>query len=762
MKLDKRVWLVALLISGLACKGSIEKGGSGNPGSGGDTGGGAGTGPTGNGGAGGDDTPPPPPFEVVNSAAAIRKVKNLLTGLAPTDAEVMAAGTTDGLRTLITTWTTGADTKAFFQDKMMFFFRNAFQQTGFTPTEDFKIQLLQNGGFDFGPLGLNAVGDDAFARIVMNIQDSFAMTAWQTVAEGRPFTDVLTTQRFMMTTALKSLYLMIEMPNDQPFAFGGGGKTCASNADCAAPLGCNLGANVGQTRTSGTCQLAWKIDMSGNPIALTDSLNPASPNYMVFDDQAPVVAKPSFGGGGMGFMNCHGTATVDQYYGYSQLFQRYLGMTQRYPFVAMNACIEHASRPIFTTTDLSDWQWVNVRALKSGETRLQPFDLPTLRPATELALQLPRQGFFTTPAFLALWNTNDSNQHRVTANQTLMVAFGQALTSSSTIVPLSTAGLDPSHAVTGSECYGCHKVLDPLRQFWANQFDYNDRNDFPKNGTFNGGVANPRPATTGGALAFLNINTTGNSLLDLGPLLTQVTDNSDGNGAISRFALAMAQKLCYYANSSGCVESDPEFRRIATAFQTSNFNFLTLVQEMFSSPLVTATKDTATFDQLGVTISVSRRNQLCQALSNRLGMTDICALAASAPTTAQSATLKIATSVAADAFSRGSEVPVTPSVPTVFFRAATEMLCENVASLVVDATGGNSVWSSTNVAPAIDDMVTRIIGYPPSDSHHAMAAQILQDHYNAVMAVKPNTATNALRSTFALACQAPTSVSIGL
>ena len=52
--------------------------------------------------------------------------------------------------------------------------------------------------------------------------------------------------------------------------------------------------------------------------------------------------------------------------------------------------------------------------------------------------------------------------------------------------------------------------------------------------------------------------------------------------------------------------------------------------------------------------------------------------------------MKIAASVAADAFSRGSESPVTPFVPTVFYRAATEMLCENVAALVVDATAGRT------------------------------------------------------------------------
>jgi hypothetical protein len=706
--------------------------GAGNSGSGSNNGGaGSGTGPTGgagNDGAGGDGLPPPPPFEAVNSLSAVRKVKNLLTGLAPTDQEVTAGASASGLRTLITTWTTGADFQPLFRDKMIFFFRNAFQQTGFTPTEDFKMQLLQNGGFDFGPLGTNAVGDDAFTKLVQNLQDSFALTTWQLISDGRPFTDVLTTQRFMMTTALKSLYLQIETPNDQPYAFGGT-----------------------------TAKLAWKVDMSGTAIPLEQTLDPTSANYMVFDDQVPVNAarfqlQPT----------CQGTAgMVNAFTGYAQLFQRLLGYTPRFPFAATPTCWEHASRPYFTATDLSDWQWVNVRALRTGETRLLPYDLPTLRKTTELGLQLPRAGFFTTPAYLALWNTNDSNQHRVTANQTLLVALGQSVSSENTIVPLSAAGLDGAHAVTGTECFGCHKLLDPLRQFWATQFDYNDRNDFPTRGTFMGGVANPRPAATGGALAFANVNANGASLPDLGPLLLQVSDGSDGNAPISRFAIAVTQKLCFFANSSACVETDPELRRVAAAFASGGFTFQTLIVELFSSPLVTGAAATATFDQLGMTVSVARRDQLCASLSNRLAKPDLCALAASLPTTAQAATAKIATSVAADAFSRGAESPVTPNVPTVFYRAATEMLCENVAALVVDSTTGK-IFSSTDVPGAVEDMTTRIIGYPPSDPHHADAAKALSDHYVAVLAVNRNTATTALRSTFALACQSPTALSFGL
>jgi hypothetical protein len=729
--------LLAALIGFSACKGTVgggsgpgDNGTAGVPGSGGpggvaDPGGGSA-------GAGGNAPPPPPPFQTANPASSVRKVKGLLTGLAPTDQEIAAGATVAGLKTLIATWTTSADFQPFYRDKMIFFFRNAFQQTGFTPTEDFKLQLLQNGGFDFGPLGTGAVGDDAFSKLVQNIQDSFALTAWQTVSDGRPFTDVLTTQRVMMTTALKSLYIQIEMPNDQPFAFG-----------------------------STTTKLAWKVDMSGTPIPLEQTLDPTSPNYMVFDDQAPV-NPPRF----QLQPTCQGTAgLVNPFTGYAQLFQRLIGYTPRYPFAATPTCWEHASRPIFTAADLSDWQWVTVRALKAGETRLQPYDLPTLRTTTELGLQLPRVGFFSTPAYLALWNTNDSNQHRVTANQTLLVALGQSVSSENTIAPLSTAGLDPSHAVTGTECYGCHKLLDPLRQFWATQFDFNDRNDFPTRGTFMGGVANPRPATTGGALAFGNVNATGANLAALAPLLLQVSDGADGKTPISRFAIAMTQKLCFFANSSACVETDPELRRVASAFVSSGFTFATLISELFSSPLVTGSTTTLTFDQLGMTVSIARRDQLCAALSNRLGRPDICALTATLPTAAQAATTKIATSVASDAFSRGAESPVTPSIPTVFYRAATEMLCENVAALVVDAAASSTTgkaYSSTDVPGSVEDMVTRLLGYPPADPHHADAAKALQDHYAAVLAVNRNTATTALRSTFALACQSPTALAFGL
>src|SRR6188768_1005327 len=679
---------------------------------------------------------PVKPFQSVSVFAAVRKVKNLLTGLPATDAEIQAVQSAKdpalALGTLIDGWTSAdqAQTYAAFRDKLLGFFRNSFQQTGFTPNEDFKLQLLENGGFDFGPLGIYA--DDAFPRLVQNIQDSFALTAWEIVAAGEPFTEVLTTQKFRMTTALKSLYLQVEMPNDQPYSRG------AKNP------------------------LAWSVDMSGTPIPLEDTLDPNSPNHMIFSDQAPVTAA-SF----QLTPTCQGSAgKVNTYTGYAQLFQRLLGFTPRYKFVAQPECWEHVSLPYFTTQDLTDWTWVTVTPkTDTGPYSPLPYDLPALRKATSLSLALPRVGFFSTPAYLALWNTNDSNQHRVTANQTLLVAWGTSFTSENSITPSSTVGLDAEHAVTGSECYGCHKSLDPLRQFWATQFDFNDRNDFLASGF---GGKSTRPTTTGGTLAFGSVNASGKSLADLGGLLAQGTDG--GADALNRFAIAFTQKLCFFADSAACAEDDPEFRRIAKAFVDSQFNFKTLVHEMFSSPLVTGLATTKTFEARDVVVSIARRDQLCASLSNRLGMPDLCALSvafpfssgfggtSTSPIEVQRAAFRIAGSLPADTFSRGAESPVTPTSPTLFFRAASEMLCENVAAKVVDVT--DSRYSSKDLDTALADMVVTIMGYTATDPHHDAALQILHAHYTEALA--SGTATNALRSTFSLACQSPTSVAFGL
>jgi len=170
---------------------------------------------------------------------------------------------------------------------------------------------------------------------------------------------------------------------------------------------------------------------------------------------------------------------------------------------------------------------------------------------------------------------------------------------------------------------------------------------------------------------------------------------------------------------------------------------------------------TMTSGMMGVTVAISRRDQLCGALSTRLARPDLCALTTPVPTAAQQATARIAQSLATDAFSRGDEFPITATEPTLFYRAASEMLCENIAVQAVDPTGGGGVYQAAQFAAGISDMATRIMGYTPSDPKHAQAVTILTSHYQAVLATKAS-ATNSLRSTFALACESPTSLSFGL
>ncbi len=675
--------------------------GGGNSGTGAGPGGGGNAGNAGGAGSGGNGGFTTP----LSTYAALRKIKSVLTGLAPTDAEVAAATSTAALQGLIDTWMAAPE----FQDKMILFFQNAYQQSSLAVL-DYEFQLRKRpGAFD---LPYAIFGDNAFPMLFKNLKESFARTVLQLIAEGRPFTDILTTQRFMMTTALKSMYMQIEMPYDiHTFNF--------------------------------------QFNHGTRP-ALTDTLDPTSANYLVFGYAAPTTTT----GKGPSGTTCAGDATkISTYPGSTNLFHVLLGVIDR---DSTNngqgstnlGCFEHAIQPYFTPTDLSDWQMVTIT---STGTPIVSYNLPALRTATTLPSRLPRVSFFTTPSFLAVWNTNDSNMHRVTANQSLLAAIGEGFTNATASIPAppSSVGLDGEHAVAGSTCFICHKSLDPMRLFWQNQFDFNDQ-------------VPAKVTSTAASFGFGDVMQNGTSLVDFGTFLGQVTDSQVTGQPVNRFALATAQHLCFFANSAACEETDPEMRRVALAFQNANYDFKTLVRELFSSPLVTDWSSTATFTTDGVTISVARRDQLCAALSNRLGKPDLCEIAMPTPTGVTTATNRLAGSIPADAFSRGSQLPVTPPDPNLFYRAASELVCEAVAAKVVDGPAATNLYTSaTGAMAAITDMVGKVMGLPPSDPHYAGALKALQDHYNGAVAAR-STTTASLRSTFAAACQSPSSLALGI
>ena len=101
----------------------------------------------------------------------------------------------------------------------------------------------------------------------------------------------------------------------------------------------------------------------------------------------------------------------------------------------------------------------------------------------------------------------------------------------------------------------------------------------------------------------------------------------------------------------------------------------------------------------------------------------------------------------------------------MFYRAATEMLCENIAKQVVDGTAG-PVYLSSDIPGAINGMVETVMGYPPSHPLHAQAAEILMAHQVAAAqgasGSTSSKATVGLQSAFALACESPRALGIGL
>jgi Protein of unknown function (DUF1585) len=581
------------------------------------------------------------------------------------------------LRGLIDQWAERPE----FREKMMAFFSNAFQQAQLNGSS-----LLDQ--FDGRPLR----GDGA-EPLLRNVGESFARTTLALLSEGRPLTEAVTTRRFMLTPALMSLLAFLDANhvNDQ------GSTGLAEKQPFTAVLD---GVTV---------------------IPLAESLDPASPNFMRFAPGGPAAPGPA---------ECQVRERNAPY----DLFALLLGFAP-----ATGGCQGHQFNPTLAGNDFADWRMVTLRTRGPGEAETSFYDLPKLRPANELALRVPRVGFFSTPAFFANWATNDSNQLRVATNQTLIVALGASFDGADTTVPLGQGGLDGEHAQPGTECYGCHQALDPMRQYFeqAYTYYYHDQRD-------------PKKTPLEGNFAFAGVTAQGKGPFDL----------ADALASHPRFAEAWAQKLCYYADSAACSAGDPEFERVVEAFRTSGHDFKTLVRELFSSPLVTGAAPAKTFEDRDVVVSIARSNHLCQALSARLGLGDFCGLQASlAPNTPKGAPT-YAEAIPGDSYSRGSEVPVTLSDPSLFFQGATEGLCQAVADLVIDA-GPASRYKSASPNEALADFVPTIMALAAPDPRSAPAAAIVREHYDGALAggAKPR---DALKSAFVLACTSPTSVATGL
>jgi hypothetical protein len=676
------------------------------------------------------DAGPVVPFEPVPARAYVAKVKNLMLGLPATEEEISAvAADPTALKAMVDAWFVRPEAQA----KLGTFFQKAFQQT----------QITQNDFFD--QLTVDNLGA---LPMFSQAQESMSRTALKTIADAKPFTDTVTTHTFMMTPTLMSLYLALDQAQVDD-----NGK-----ASLSMPM---------PDGSMSSTQAFW-LTYSATPIPLSDTVDPASPNFMHFAVAAPFTCSvPQLDDTGHVVVDAAGNAmkvTVmynqRKYTNISAAFLGLFGWASRNfvsdptdmsgpPVITVPADVTADKKslyqyncnggvsftpPSITAQDVI-WRPVTVTVAKPGDKLIPFYDLPTLRGANEISVRTPRVGYFSTPAFFANWATNNSNQHRDTLNQALIVGLGRSINpvdkGTSTVLD---NGKDGSHSDPTSPCYSCHQTMDPMRNLFrqAYTYSYHAQHD-------------PAQVYSTASFDYLGEKTTLDSFDDFAQAIVKHP----------LYATAWAQKLCYYANSSPCTETDPEFLRVVKAFTDSSYDFHKLILELFSSPLVTGQAATSTWRSVGETVSISRQDHFCAALTNRLQLATSLCVGITDKTTATA----VANNIPLDGYLRGAEAPALSTAETPFYRGATESLCAYAAGLTVDKP--KSRYDSTKKDTAITDFVENIMGLTAADPNHDPVLQILKDHYDAAIALKA-TPTDALKSTFITACLAPTSVAVGL
>jgi hypothetical protein len=526
----------------------------------------------------------------------------------------------------------------------------------------------------------------------------------------------MTTQQLMMTTALKELY----------------GYLDSMEID-------DNGATFDHLRQQYRT-IPIVVEAAQGPIPIAQSVDPTSPNFMHWYD--PDVATAG--------AQVPGCQQDPQEYGMLAITLHWLllgGLDQRKLANGTLCPVFDGSAKAtqFLSSDFSDWTMVTIRPPNPGESDTAFYDLPSLRTAHELVLSMPRYGYFSTPAFFANWQTNVSNQMRVTLHQSLIVATNSSIDGTDTTLAPGLPGLDSTHAQQ-ADCFSCHKILDPSRSILSATWSWNYHNQ--QDPTW---IAQP------GIFAFRGV-------------ITPVSTLADFANALATHPLVApgwTQKLCYYVNSVPCDEGDPEFKRIAALFQSSGYSWTTLVKALVTSPITTLAADTQTADKNGEIVAVARRNHLCAALGARLGYPDVCGLDALDTTAAPAGIPQIVSGLPSDGYGRGAVAPILPNQPSLFFRAGVENICAGIAAQVVDAPAGTAPagakqWSSAQADAAIADFVGDVMGLPPSDPRAAPSLAQLKAHFAAASQQTGVTPTQALQSTFVVACMAPSTISIGL
>ena len=675
-----------------------------------------------------------PNFEQLTAPQSASKVKALLTGLPLTAAEYTQVSTDpNALPALVDAWMATPQ----WQKIMLDYFRKVFQ----TGTNNF---------FDYANLFVriyqinqdwNWFGWHTWFDIISSMQDMFPRTALQLVNENAPFTQVLTTQRYMMNTPMMVMSAFLDaIPQDDNAGDEMQGYWMAKaypNKSYVRQATRTIDPNASMDPNSADF-LTW-FDPAYEPTNTYDADWCTEP--FTVDPNGLTTAGYQMGGTYMAQINM------------IHLFGGRRGCT---PWAMTGASAGRSG--VFTDADWSTWKWVTTRHPKAGENPTAFVNVPQMRTGSELVLNGDQSGFITTPGFLENWMTNASNADRLLVNQALIVGLDFTFAPQNS-APGASSGDPNQHAAPGTVCYGCHANLDPAVALFRESYSLSHRwqaarpSTVPATGAFNVPGA---PVVQGSGVATLG------AAMAAHPL----------------FAKGWVQKMCRFANSAPCLESDPEFQRIVASFASGGFNFRTMVRDLLLSPMVTAASYSPTAAAVRAKVSIARRDQLCAALEARLQWPDVCQLRVhgmygSADADGDSFgdnVRSLGQTVADSTFSRGQIEPAMPTQPDLFYVLSSDNLCLLLSQQVVDGSVGTakgtaypagSRWTSTDPNSAITDFVQVVMGVPAPDPRSAALGAALQLHFANAVAAKAS-ASDALRSTFISACTAGTALARGL
>lgn len=381
-----------------------------------------------------------------------------------------------------------------------------------------------------------------------------------------------------------------------------------------------------------------------------------------------------------------------------------------------------------------------------------------LKDGDSFPLLAPRVGFFNSPAFILNWETNPSNQFRLTLNQTLISTLGLSFEAGDTTPRNHHNGLFAEHAEPNTDCYACHTQMDPMRNVFLKYYSSKNTRAL---------------ATIGDENPDFSFHGLSKNIANMDQFARALADHPN-------FAFAWATKVCQWVTSVECDKQYPQdVQQLAEKFKTSGYQLKTLILETFKSPLVI----NGITDNSTMLLSIARQDHLCTHLDQ--GLSSIAEKhGRSKPKAFCDKTAKYREAqtnlIPNDEYTRGAIALLQPSQLDPFYVKSVEYLCSDRGSWFV---GNNDQvpFHRANITAALDDITTVILGIPTNHPHYDKTRQSLEKTYdilrkspkcNSPSEVNLNkviaqcgyalSSQQAIETLWKMTCSAPSTISIGL